>query len=129
VVWTAEQNREYQRVWKAAIRDDWINEHGPCAWCGSWENLEVDHEDPSKKLYGVECLWGLALDNPKRITELAKCQVLCHECHRIKTRDDRPEVLHGTLTRYKSKYYRCRCNECKAANAEYQSRYYEINGR
>ena len=33
-------------------------------------------------------LWSLAPDNPRRVEELAKCQVLCHSCHAAKSRGD-----------------------------------------
>jgi hypothetical protein len=60
--------------------------NGPCCKCGSWERLEVDHRNPEEKHLNPRALWSLSPQNPRRIAELAKCQVLCHECHKEKTR-------------------------------------------
>lgn len=84
----------YQLAWIKQRRLDWIRENGPCARCGTWENLEVDHRDARDKLYNVTVLWSLALNNPKRIVELAKCQVLCESCHQWKTKA-RKEYIRG----------------------------------
>lgn len=116
---SVEQQREYQRRWIAARREEWIRENGPCASCGIWNSLEVDHIDPKKKLIAVSSLWGMAKTNPKRIAELAKCQVLCTDCHKGKTDLDFDHGIwkHGTLTGYTK--YKCRCDECKAEWATY----------
>lgn len=76
---------EYQLRWIKQRRQDWVDEHGPCAKCGSLKDLEVDHIDPKLKLTNVAQVWGMSLTNPKRIAELAKCQVLCGSCHLVKT--------------------------------------------
>lgn len=83
--------RKYQRRWIEARRQEWLNEHGPCQTCGTWSQLEVDHKDATTKRYNVTSLWSLALDNPKRVTELAKCWVLCHDCHLRKKRQCKEE--------------------------------------
>lgn len=84
---TGEAKREYQRLWIARRRQDWLNENSPCSLCGGTENLEVDHIDASTKEVETAGLWSLSLSNPKRIAELAKCRVLCHSCHIKKTFD------------------------------------------
>src|SRR5665213_333062 len=58
-----------------------------CVRCGSIDHLELDHIDPSTKEIRAGELWCMALDNPRRIKELAKSQVLCHDCHVLKTRE------------------------------------------
>jgi 5-methylcytosine-specific restriction endonuclease McrA len=85
---------------------------GKCAGCGSIENLEFDHIDPSGKCFDIA--GGSRYSKEKREAELQKCQLLCEKCHRIKTaedtikrRDGRP---HGTKTRYNQG---CRCDECR----------------
>ena len=55
----------------------WLEENGPCARCGANENLEVDHIDPLTKVSHNVWTWA----EEKRLEELAKCQVLCHNCH------------------------------------------------
>ena len=52
---------------------------GKCVWCGTMENLEFDHIDPSQKLftisafpYSAEMWWK----------EVEKCRLLCKSCHK-----------------------------------------------
>lgn len=56
---------------------------GRCESCGSIEQLEIDHIDPAKKTMAA----GDAFMRRAEIreTELAKCQVLCSDCHLAKT--------------------------------------------
>lgn len=82
-----EAKREYQLRWIKQRRDAWVQANGPCASCGSWEQLEVDHKNPDDKALETARLWSLAIDNPVRMAELAKCQILCHGCHLGKTHD------------------------------------------
>jgi hypothetical protein len=78
-----------------ARRDAWLAENGPCARCGSAEELQVDHVDPESKQMNPALLWSLSPKNPKRISELAKCQVLCRPCHDPKSRLDLSLKLGG----------------------------------
>lgn len=82
---TPEEQRAYQNAWVKSRRMEWIRENGPCGDCGSWEWLEVDHQDASTKLLNPAKLWGMSRTNPKRVAELAKCVVRCHRCHDVKT--------------------------------------------
>lgn len=113
-----DQQRAYQHRWITGRRDAWIAEHGPCAECGSGERLEVDHVDPSTKCFNPARIWSLSEE--KRAAELAKCQVLCYACHKEKTRRQRAtDPPHGTRARYTHGTFRCRCQLCRDANAEY----------
>ena len=76
--------RAYQLKFMTRRRTEWINANGPCVECGSWDDLEVDHINPSEKMINPRGVWSLARE--KREAELAKCQVLCHDCHNEKTR-------------------------------------------
>ena len=107
-----EYQRDYQRQWVARRRATFF-EDKCCVRCGSKERLELDHIDPKLKVSHNIWSWSEA----RQAEEIAKCQVLCHDCHLQKTGEDfgwgsRP---HGTLTSYKR--YGCRCVECRAANA------------
>jgi 5-methylcytosine-specific restriction endonuclease McrA len=98
---TAEEQREYQRIWIANRRSQWIAEHGPCALCGSSERLEVDHTDPTQKLLKPARLWSMSPKNPRRIAELAKCRVLCYDCHMAKSKNEKlqgEDAPHAKLT-------------------------------
>lgn len=107
--------REYQRNRIKQRRLSWIAENGPCVVCGATENLEVDHIDHSTKMYSVNDLWSLSPNNPKRINELKKCQVLCYDCHKEKTKKQLKTAKHGTSTMYND--YSCRCDPCKIAKS------------
>jgi 5-methylcytosine-specific restriction endonuclease McrA len=80
---------DYQNKWMQNRRQQWVEENGPCAYCGSWERLEVDHINPEEKW--SHRIW--AYREEKRLKELEKCQVLCYDCHKQKTRDE--EVAAG----------------------------------
>ncbi len=77
------EQRKYQREWMQARRSEWVKAHGPCQECGSAENLEIDHIDPFSKLIKPGQIWGRR--KKVREAELAKCQVLCNECHAKKS--------------------------------------------
>jgi len=86
--YTGEKKREYQRQWMAARRAEWFAENGPCALCGSWDDLELDHVDPATKVHHVVWSWSKA----RREAELAKCRALCETCHKAKSKT---EVVRG----------------------------------
>lgn len=102
----------------------WFKEHGPCAICGIWDNLELDHIDPKTKAVESNTLIWQSSDEGFREQELAKCQPLCHECHKQKTADQRAALVqHGTIHMYNSPRYKCRCRDCVIAFAKYQREY------
>ena len=77
--------REYQKNWCARKRQKWIDAYGgECIECGSKEQLEFDHVDPSQKV--THRIWGWA--EARIADELAKCQLLCRPCHQVKTKLD-----------------------------------------
>lgn len=77
------QQREYQLQWMIERRTAWVLENGPCS-CGSWDQLEVDHIDASQKEMNPSAIWSRRQEI--REAELAKCQVLCEDCHKAKKR-------------------------------------------
>jgi 5-methylcytosine-specific restriction endonuclease McrA len=110
MAYTGEAKREYQRNWIANRRAEYFLEKW-CAHCGSIEDLELDHIDPETKEYPPASLWSMSDGNPKKIAELAKCQVLCEPCHLIKTLAAYPDRVHGTDAMWRKEG--CRCPECK----------------
>lgn len=103
------KQKEFQAKWVAAKRALFFQDKC-CRECGTKTNLELDHIDPSKKW--SHRIWSY---NWTRIMkEVAKCQVLCTECHLRKTAKDISEMRkrsHGTEDGYVK--YHCRCDECK----------------
>lgn len=76
-----EKQRNWQLIWIKKRRIQWLTQNGPCKQCGSWKQLEVDHIKPETKINHRIWSWAKA----RRLKELAKCQVLCKKCHRIKS--------------------------------------------
>lgn len=121
-----DKRRAYGRAWIAKRRNAWLQANGPCKRCGSEENLEVDHIDPMAKV--SHRIWSFSAE--KREAELAKCQVLCKACHRKKTNAmlvGEPE--HGTMRRYNSRHYRCRCESCVEAGRAYKAAWRKTHPR
>jgi 5-methylcytosine-specific restriction endonuclease McrA len=93
---------------------------GQCVECGSTENFQFDHIDPSTKSFTIAAkLAGIAEQRLQE--ELQKCQLLCLPCHVKKTvaetdyvvrswnRVENPE--HGTSVMYFRE--KCRCHKCR----------------
>lgn len=93
--YTGEQKRAYQRQWLANRRLQGLALLGNrCYSCGCTQDLEFDHIDPATKdpkikgdtRQGFPWSWSW-----NRIEiELSKCQLLCEDCHKQKTRVDIP---------------------------------------
>jgi 5-methylcytosine-specific restriction endonuclease McrA len=72
------KQREFQARWIRERREQWITEQGGvCSNCGGVDRLQVDHIDPMDK--ATHRIWSFSAE--RRARELAKCRVLCHECH------------------------------------------------
>jgi cytochrome oxidase assembly protein ShyY1 len=108
----SEQSR-YQREWVAKRRADYLADKS-CVVCGTTQSLEVDHIDPAQKSSHRIWTWS----DKRRNAELAKCQILCTDHHKMKTRAQRPIPEHGTVSRYSSNAHKCRCELCRKANRE-----------
>lgn len=78
-----EHYREYQRNWVRDRKKEFYRDK-QCLHCGSKENLELDHIDPSTKV--SHSIWSWS--EGKRLKEISKCQVLCHACHILKSRSN-----------------------------------------
>lgn len=115
MAYTGDKKREYQRNWMRKRREAAVEYLGGlCVKCGSSEELEFDHEDPSKKEFNVNSLLSRRWEVQK--LELDKCQLLCNTCHLDKTVSARNTPQHGTESRYTAKgELRCRCVECREA--------------
>lgn len=106
-----DEKREYQRNWLAARRAEFFSDKC-CVGCGSTDQLELDHLDPSKKITHRVWSWSAV----RRDAEIAKCQVLCFHCHKAKsisqmtmTQGVKP-YSHGTRNMYNT--HGCRCGLC-----------------
>ena len=83
-----DRDREYMAARSAAVRDDlraYKLKHG-CADCGYRAHhiaLEFDHRPGTEKLFNVS--WRTAHNAEKVWAEVAKCDVVCANCHQIRT--------------------------------------------
>ena len=102
-------------------RKEWLALNGPCRKCGSWEDLQVDHID--EKLKVSHRIWTNSKENREK--ELAKCQVLCEDCHKAKTRGYTAVTAHGTSAQYRRG---CKCDLCKKWNTDRVARGRELRG-
>lgn len=59
---------------------------GKCVGCGTRDNLELDHKDPSTKSFSFAKIWSYSLN--KFDKELEKAQLLCVDCHKKKTKKE-----------------------------------------
>jgi 5-methylcytosine-specific restriction endonuclease McrA len=57
---------------------------GKCVNCGDRDELEFDHIDPATKLYSIAR--ASSFSQSRFDAEVAKCQLLCRECHQEKHR-------------------------------------------
>lgn len=85
-----EYMRKYQREWIARRRAEFFSDKS-CLHCGTTERLELDHVDPESKVHHAIWSWSAV----RREAEIAKCQILCHDCHLAKSK------ANGDLTRNK----------------------------
>jgi hypothetical protein len=116
------QAREYSRTWVAARRAAWFKDK-VCIKCGATEFLELHHLDPSTKI--SSSIWSWASE--RRDTEIAKCEVLCYDCHIKETIFQFIKLEHGTRTMYKN--HDCRCKECVSAASSYREEQRKRSGR
>lgn len=107
-----DEQRRWQREWRQKRRQEWLIQNGPCIKCGSDQYLEVDHINSNTKVSHNVWSWS----EERRNEELAKCQVLCKECHKKKSISElwKP-ITHGTDSAYTKR--KCRCDICKTAHS------------
>lgn len=119
-----EYNRKYHLKRYHKRRKEVISRlGGKCVKCGSIENLEIDHIDPDTKVFNLGKLWSPSKEIFE--LELAKCQLLCKDCHINKTFSEgdggRFWCRHGTYSMYR--HYKCRCEECRTAERKQRLRW------
>jgi hypothetical protein len=109
------KQKEYQRKWIADRRAQFFIDKS-CVVCGSTDQLELDHIDPTTKISNSIWSWS----QKRQDDEIAKCQVLCHDHHVEKTwtKDGRHRVQHGSETMYAR--FKCRCELCCLARKLYK---------
>ena len=83
-----EENKEHRREQRKEKRVYCIEYlGGKCVKCGTTHNLQFDHIKREGKKYEITRRLSNNLNNLKE--ELDKCQLLCYDCHKIKTKSER----------------------------------------
>lgn len=94
---------------------------GKCVKCGGTLELQFDHINPEEKSFTIAK--RSSINEEDFWKEIDKCQLLCGECHKLKTLTDmgmkQAKGFHGTLSTYRY----CKCDLCKKAKAEYTRNY------
>ena len=105
-----DQQRAFNREWLRKRREAFFADKS-CVKCGSRKEMQLDHKDPDQKV--SHRIWSWSKE--RRDAEIAKCQVLCYECHLDKTiKENSRPITHGN-----SGYDRfCRCERCKTAHSK-----------
>ncbi len=79
-------NKNRQRVRLRKIL--WAVKQRPCQDCGGvfhpWV-MELDHRENTEKIEAVSNLVGRGCTDEKLRTEIEKCDVVCANCHRMRT--------------------------------------------
>src|SRR5574343_493641 len=97
-------NKTKVRIRVTAYRNKTINQNRrlirdmfgtKCEKCGSKEKLELDHIDPSTKIFNISS--KIHHRFIKIVSELQKCQLLCQKCHLVKTKEDRNSIQANVL--------------------------------
>jgi len=67
-----------------------------CGVCGFSDPrvLEFDHIDPTTKSFGIAKAINDKMSWPKILAEIEKCQILCANCHKIKTAEQNKWYKH-----------------------------------
>jgi hypothetical protein len=80
-----EQKRLYVGRYREFVR---AQKNVPCADCKQTYHpcmMDFDHRDRSKKTMEISKLIRLRPSKAKLLAEIAKCQVVCSNCHRLRT--------------------------------------------
>jgi hypothetical protein len=97
---------------RVAANREWIRQlkSVPCKDCGGnfhWVAMDFDHL--GDKEFDVGCMVGLGYGRKKILAEIAKCEVVCSNCHRLRTwtrmtpveRERLNALISEGVTRYK----------------------------
>ncbi|AIX31442.1 hypothetical protein Syn7803US40_98 [Synechococcus phage ACG-2014f] len=93
-----QQRTEYSKITRRQQRLRMI-EHlgGKCVGCGTTEQLQFDHIDRKDKKYSITKRLGVS--DETLLPEVNKCQLLCKQCHEIKSTidHDRKKLMDGMM--------------------------------
>ena len=97
--YAANRQREIERVRKRqAATTEFLRRlrEVPCADCGgrfASNQMDFDHRDPSQKTFALSAGRAALKSRAQLLEEAAKCDVVCANCHRLRTRKQHREWL------------------------------------
>ena len=103
-----QKQREYAREWVAKRRREFF-ENRKCKTCGKITSLQLHHVNRKEK--EGHAIWSWSKE--RREAEIAKCIILCSECHIELHAKEKRILEHGTCVMYRKG---CRCRLCKDAH-------------
>jgi hypothetical protein len=80
---------------------------GPCKDCGGLfapHQMDFDHRDPTEKSFQITTGRALLASRPRLLAEVAKCDIVCANCHRLRTRAQHRARLASTERTGRSRY-------------------------
>lgn len=95
------RDQEIQRVrTRQAATLEWLRQLRcvPCADCGERyppHVMDFDHRDPATKSFLIAGGHGVSKSREDLLAEVAKCDVVCGNCHRVRTHRQRPDHAWG----------------------------------
>lgn len=110
---------------------------GKCVVCQVTEGLEFDHIVPGSRSFAISEGIAQCFSRERLLTELVKCQLLCHLHHRQKTvacgeagggQNKILDPKHGTQVMY-ALPYRCRCGACRDWKRNYRNKIVDAQGQ
>src|SRR5690349_8514321 len=90
--YAANRDREIERVRRRqAAKTAWLRElrNVPCADCGGRfepHQMDFDHRDPKQKLFNIGSAAGHLRSDEALRAEVLKCEIVCANCHSIRSR-------------------------------------------
>lgn len=89
--WKSEHRSDYRRYQADRYRRnaEWVGDlkSRPCMDCGGVfppECMDFDHRDPSQKVRRIGVM--MTQSRERLASEIAKCDLVCANCHRIRTK-------------------------------------------
>ncbi len=82
-----EKRRAKDERYRKGLRDfiDDLKKAGACIRCGiaDYRVLDYHHRDPGQKEIGLSWAWKQRIGKQATLDEIAKCDLICANCHRI----------------------------------------------
>lgn len=86
------RNAEKVAAWRRQVKVKLVKAHGgkciDCGYSGPAFIYDFDHRNPAEKVFGLSSA-GLSRSYDKQYEESLKCDLVCSNCHRMRTHKQR----------------------------------------